>query len=89
MFDSKGHFIPLSDAQRGRLNDEQRIAYDKLASDVSELELANLEAQNAIAESRAAITTLHDAEAIEAKKPQSTFLAELRRTQAQWRADHR
>jgi hypothetical protein len=90
MFDAKtGEFLPLNEAQLARLNDGQRETYHALASEVSKLELANKEAADAIAENRATVAALHAAEASEAKQPKHTFLEELRRTQAQWRADHR
>jgi hypothetical protein len=89
MFDSKGHFAPLNDTQLARLNDEQRRCYDELAAEVAELVAANNEADEAIATDRSALAAPRNAEAAEAKKPKHTFLDELRRTQGQWRADHR
>jgi hypothetical protein len=83
-----GRFTPLSDDVLAKFNDEQRTAYDQLASAVARLDGANAEAANAIAENRAAVTALHDAEAAEAKGPKHTFMDELRASQQQWRKDH-
>lgn len=83
-----GKFTPLPDNVLAVLTPDQRAAYDNLATAAARLDAANEEAANAIAANRDAVTTLHDAEAIEAKKPKHTFLDELRKTQAQWRKDH-
>jgi hypothetical protein len=83
-----GKFSPLSGDVLAKFNSEQRAAYDGLASAVAELEAANLQAESAIAANRAALNDLHAAEAAEAKRPKSTFLDELRASQAQWRLDH-
>jgi hypothetical protein len=88
VFDSKGRFTPLPDNVLAVLTKEQRHAYEELAAAAARLDAANEEAANAIAANREAVTTLHAAEAIEAKKPKHTFLDELRKTQAQWRRDH-
>ena len=88
IFDSKGKFTPLSADVLAKFNDEQRAAYDGLASEVAELNAANMEAASANDASRAALSDLHAAEAAEAARPKHTFLDELRASQAQWRRDH-
>ena len=85
---SKGKFTPLSADVLAKFNDEQRAAYDGLASEVAELNAANMEAASANDASRAALSDLHAAEAAEAARPKHTFLDELRASQAQWRRDH-
>ncbi len=88
IFDSKGKFTPLSGDVLAKFNPEQRAAYDGLASAVTELNAANVEAESAIAANHAALNDLHAAEAAEARRPKHTFLDELRASQAQWRIDH-
>lgn len=90
MFDPKtGKFMPLTEIQLARFDDEQRAAYDELESVAAALDAANREAADAIAANHAAVAALDAAEKAEAKKPKWTFLDELRATQAQWREDHR
>jgi len=83
-----GRLTPLNDAQLATLNDEQRTAYDDLKSAVAELNAADAEVESAIAANRAAVAALHDAEAIEAKKPKYTRLDATRDAIAQYRKDH-
>ncbi len=88
IFDSKGKFTPLSADVLAKFDPEQTAAYDQLTSVVAELNAANLEATDAIAANRSALAALREAEAIEAKKPKTSFLDELRASQRQWRIDH-
>jgi hypothetical protein len=89
LFDTKGRFTPLGDDVLAKFDEDQRAIYHDLASAAAELDAANGEATNAIAANRAAVAALHAAETAEAKKPKWTQLDELRKTQAQWRSDHR
>ncbi|HUE11652.1 MAG TPA: hypothetical protein VMQ54_11965 [Steroidobacteraceae bacterium] len=83
-----GRFTPLPDDVLAKFNDEQRAAYDGLASVVAELNAANVEVENSAAANRVVLSDLHAAEAAEAARPKHTFLDELRASQAQWRRDH-
>lgn len=84
-----GKFTPLPGEVLVKFSDEQRTAYDELASEVAQLDAANVEAENSIVANRKAVAALHAAETAEAAKPRYTFLDELRATQAQWRKDNR
>jgi hypothetical protein len=84
-----GKFTPLPDNVLAVLTAEQRAAYDEIASATAQLDAANAGVENAIAVNRAAVAALHDAEAIEAKKPKYSRLDATRDAIAQWKEDHR
>jgi len=83
-----GKFTPLTDDVLAKFNDEQRSSYDELKSAITKLDGAKGEAAAAIDANRSAVSTLHAAEAAEAKKPKYTFLDALRDSQQQYRKDH-
>ena len=63
-----GKFTPLGGDVLAKFNDEQRVAYDQLASAVAELNAANLEVENSAAANRVALSDLRAAEAAEARR---------------------
>jgi aspartyl-tRNA synthetase len=83
-----GRFTPLSDDVLAKFNPEQLVAYNDLAVAVSELGVADVEVENAADANRAAVAALHEAEAIEAKKPKYSFLDARRDAIASYRKAH-